>query len=70
VGAEVKAYQGKDLPPRVIRWQAEDEAGRSLPPGFYAFRLSARDPEGNSGATAWQLVEIRAPKSDAGPPGR
>jgi len=64
-GAEVKSYHGMDLPPRVIRWRAADEAGMPLPPGFYAFRFSASDPAGNTGTTAWQLMEIRNPVSEA-----
>jgi hypothetical protein len=57
-GTEVKAFRGKDLPPRVIRWDAIDAAGNRLAPGFYAFRMDAVDLEGNRAATAWQLLEI------------
>jgi hypothetical protein len=59
-GPEVKTYQGKDLPPRVIRWDAVDAAGNRLPPGFYSFRLDATDAAGNRSSTAWQLLEIGA----------
>ncbi|MDB5104041.1 MAG: hypothetical protein JWP91_1730 [Fibrobacteres bacterium] len=58
-GTEMKAYRGKDLPPRVIRWDADDAAGRRVPAGFYAFRLEALDMAGNKGGTAWQILEIR-----------
>jgi hypothetical protein len=57
-GAEVKTFHGQDLPPRVIRWDAVDAAGKRLPPGFYSFRLDALDMAGNQGRTAWQLLEI------------
>lgn len=57
-GAEVKSFHGKDLPPRVIRWDAVDGVGKKLPPGFYSYRLDAEDLAGNHGMTAWQLVEI------------
>ncbi len=60
-GAPVKTYQGRDLPPKIIRWDGSDEAGNPAPYGFYAFRLSARDMSGNESFTVWQLLEIRAP---------
>jgi hypothetical protein len=60
-GPAVRKYQGKDLPPRVILWQADDAAGRKLPPGFYAFRMEAEDAAGNSSATAWQLIRLASP---------
>ena len=62
-GPEVKAYRGRDLPPRVIRWDPVDAAGKPLPPGFYAFRLEAIDLAGNSSATGWQLLQIGAPSA-------
>ncbi|MEO7426065.1 MAG: hypothetical protein ABI036_12830 [Fibrobacteria bacterium] len=57
-GPEVKTYRGRDLPPKIIRWEAVDAAGKRLPAGFYSFRLEAADTEGNHGATAWQMLEI------------
>ncbi len=65
-GPEVKAYRGRDLPPRVIRWDAVDAGGKRLPPGFYAFRLEAVDLAGNSAATGWQLLQIGPPASLTG----
>jgi hypothetical protein len=62
-GPALKVYRGKDLPPRVILWPAEDRAGRKLPAGFYAFRLEAEDAAGNSASTAWQVLRIAAPDS-------
>jgi hypothetical protein len=59
-GAEVKTFHGKDLPPRVIRWQPVDAENGPLPPGFYAFRFDAVDLAGNKGVTSWQLLEIGA----------
>jgi hypothetical protein len=58
VGAEIKAFRGRDLPPRVIRWEAIDATGRILPAGFYAFRLEAVDLADNAAATVWQVLEI------------
>jgi hypothetical protein len=60
-GPEVKSFQGRDLPPRVIRWDATDALGRPLSPGFYAFRLEASDLAKNRAETAWQLLEVVAP---------
>jgi hypothetical protein len=63
-GPEVKSYRGRDLPPKIIRWEALDAVGKRLPPGFYSFRLEAADAAGNLGATTWQLLEIgRTPKN-------
>ncbi|MDB5051255.1 MAG: hypothetical protein JWO30_4326 [Fibrobacteres bacterium] len=59
-GPEVKTFHGRDLPPRVIRWDAVDASGGRLPVGFYSFRLDAMDLAGNRGVTAWQLLEIGA----------
>lgn len=61
-GKTVRSFQGQDLPPRLIRWEGLDEAGQPLAPGYYAFRFSARDKAGNLGETAWQWVEIGAPR--------
>jgi hypothetical protein len=60
-GPEVKSFQGRDLPPRVIRWDATDASGRPLSPGFYAFRLEASDLAKNRAETAWQMLEVLAP---------
>lgn len=60
-GPAVREYRGKDLPPRVIFWQADDAAGRKLPAGFYAFRMEAEDAAGNSTASAWQLLRLAPP---------
>lgn len=57
-GVEVKAFHGKDLPPRVIRWEPVNAENGPLPAGYYAFRLDAVDLAGNKGMTAWQLLEI------------
>ena len=57
-GPEVKTFRGRDLPPRMIQWEAVDEKGGRLPPGFYCFRLDASDAAGNRSVTAWQLLEI------------
>jgi hypothetical protein len=65
-GPEVKSYHGRDLPPRVIRWEAVDTEGRHLPPGFYAFRLQATDLAGNQAATVWQLLQIGTPPAITG----
>lgn len=64
-GKEIKSYRGRDLPPRVIRWEAVDESGRPLPAGFYAFRLEAADLADNEAATSWQVLEIAAPSVPA-----
>jgi hypothetical protein len=68
-GPLVREYRGKDLPPRVIFWQADDAAGRKLPAGFYAFRMEAEDAEGNSTASAWQLIRLASPLVPDAPPG-
>ncbi|MDQ3001636.1 MAG: hypothetical protein M3Y08_10290, partial [Fibrobacterota bacterium] len=57
-GDEVKTFHGKDLPPRVIRWEPVDAKNGPLPAGFYAYRLDAVDLAGNKGITVWQLLEI------------
>jgi hypothetical protein len=62
----VKNFAGRDLPPRLIRWDGRDDGGASLAPGFYAFRLSAEDKAGNRAETAWQLLELGAVESGAG----
>jgi hypothetical protein len=67
VGEPVKTYQGRDLPPRLIRWEGRDESGRSLAQGLYAFRLAARDRVGNRGVTPWQLIEITSPYQPPAP---
>jgi hypothetical protein len=64
-GPLLRTFKGKELPPRIIRWDGEDDSGRALPPGFYAYRLEAEDAAGNAAATAWQLVRI----APAPPPG-
>lgn len=67
-GPPVKTFAGRDLPPRLIRWDGRDEAGALVGPGFYAFRLRARDKSGNAAETPWQLVEVGAlaqPEADA-----
>ncbi len=57
-GDPLRIYAGKDLPPRAIRWDAEDAAGRKLPAGFYAFRLEAGDMAGNAAATSRHLIRL------------
>jgi hypothetical protein len=57
----VRTFEGKDLPPRVIRWDGRNDGGAPLPPGFYAFRMTAEDKVGNKAATAWQLIEVGGP---------
>lgn len=57
-GEAVMTFQGKDLPPRLIRWDGRDGKGAALAPGYYAYRLSALDRAGNRSSTAWQLVEL------------
>lgn len=54
----VRIFQGKDLPPRLIRWDGRGDGGAALGPGYYAFRFSATDKAGNRSETAWQLVEL------------
>jgi hypothetical protein len=66
-GPEVRHFRGRDLPPRVIRWDATDAEGRPLPPGFYSYRLEASDWAKNRSETAWQMLEVVAPE---GVPGR
>lgn len=67
----VRTFRGKDLPPRLIRWDGRDDGGRTLPPGFYAFRLAAKDKAGNRAETPWQLVEVGLiPETEAGAPAR
>jgi hypothetical protein len=56
--APARAFQGQDLPPRIIRWDGRNDEGEVVAQGFYAFRMTARDASGNEGATAWQLLEI------------
>lgn len=63
-GPLVRTFNGKELPPRIIRWDLEDDSGGKVPAGFYAYRLEAEDAAGNVAATAWQLVRI-----EGGPPG-
>lgn len=65
-GPEVKRFQGKDLPPRMIRWDGRTDRGARIPPGFYSFRLEAVDAAGNRGGTGWQLLEYRRVPSPAG----
>jgi hypothetical protein len=67
-GPEVKSFQGKDLPPRVIRWDATDASGKPLAPGFYAFRLEASDLAKNRAETAWQMLEVEAPEAPPAQP--
>lgn len=62
----VRTFEGRDLPPRLIRWEGRDDRGEPLAPGFYAFRLSAEDKAGNKAATAWQLIELGVGKGMAG----
>jgi len=60
-GPEVRVFHGRDLPPRVIRWDATDEKNQKLPIGFYAFRMAASDLAGNRAETGWQLIQVVAP---------
>ncbi len=60
-GMSLKVFSGKDLPPKVIRWDAVDAKGATLPAGFYAFQLQAEDLAGNAAASTWQLLEIKGP---------
>ena len=62
-GPQVKAFAGMDLPPRIIRWDAKNEAGKVVAPGMYAFAFSARDYSGNEGVTHWQLLDLKVPTS-------
>lgn len=65
----VRLFQGRDLPPRLIRWDGRGDSGAALPRGYYAYRLSAEDAAGNRGVTAWQLVQVaeaHAPAPDGG----
>jgi hypothetical protein len=67
-GLPVKVFAGKDLPPRLIRWDGRDEKGATVMPGFYAYRLEAEDKSGNRAETAWQLVEVGSlPGATTGP---
>lgn len=65
-GPEVRNFRGRDLPPRVIRWDATDAEGRPLPPGFYSYRLQASDLAKNRSETAWQMLEVVAPEDFPG----
>lgn len=56
-----RVFRGRDLPPRLIRWEGRDDSGAVLPPGYYSFRLSAEDAAGNRGVTSPQLLRIVAP---------
>lgn len=58
IGAQVKLFQGRDLPPKMIRWDGVDGNGKLLSPGLYAFRLCAKDMVGNEGVTVWQMLEL------------
>jgi len=60
-GSLLRTFKGKELPPRIIRWDLDNDAGGKVPAGFYAYRLEAEDAAGNPAATAWQLVRIVAP---------
>ncbi len=70
----VRTFEGKDLPPRLIRWDGRGAGGAALGPGYYAFRFSATDKAGNRSETAWQLVELGStepgtpPKADVAAP--
>jgi hypothetical protein len=57
-GPMVRGFEGKELPPRIIRWDGRNDAGEALPPGMYAFRFSARDLSSNESVTAWQLLDL------------
>jgi hypothetical protein len=63
----VRVFQGRDLPPRLIRWDGRNDSGAVLSSGYYAFRLSAEDASGNQGMTAWQMLEIAAPAAPVTP---
>ena len=53
----MKVFEGKDMPPRLIRWEGKDEAGKETLPGLYAFRFSARNLQDREASTTWQLME-------------
>ncbi len=59
-GPPLKTFKGRELPPRAIRWDLDNDSGGKLPVGFYAYRLEAEDAAGNTAVTAWQLVRIEA----------
>ncbi len=60
-GKSLKVFSGKDLPPKIIRWDAVDANEKVLPAGFYAFQLKAEDFAGNAAASTWQLLELKGP---------
>jgi hypothetical protein len=58
-GKPVKAFTGKGLPPKIIKWDGRDSYMALLAPGFYYYRLIAKDKASNIASTKWQLIEIK-----------
>jgi hypothetical protein len=58
MGKQVKAFEGKDLPPRLIHWDGRDNFGQPLAQAIYAFQLSAEDLAGNRSVTVGQLLDL------------
>ncbi|MEK7764710.1 MAG: gliding motility-associated C-terminal domain-containing protein, partial [bacterium] len=58
VGVSVRRSQGTGLPTGRIAWKADDDGGRTLLDGNYAYALTARDVAGNAAATPRGAVRI------------
>jgi hypothetical protein len=61
LGAPVRRFQGKELPPRLIRWSGDDSDNQPLPAGLYAFRFSATDKAGHLTTAPLGVVELAVP---------
>jgi hypothetical protein len=58
LGPSVRRYQGKELPPRLIRWEGRDAEDQPLSAGLYAYRFSATDKAGHLATAPLGVVEL------------
>jgi len=57
-GAPVKTWTFIGKPDSTVVWDGSDDAGKVVPDGSYAYRLSATDKAGNSGAATGPAVVV------------
>jgi hypothetical protein len=62
LGSPVRRFQGKELPPRLIRWSGDDSDNQPLPAGLYAYRFSATDKAGHLTTAPLGVVELAVPR--------